>query len=273
MAVVTQSGPIAINTTSLVNLGIYTSLPLIGHDFSGVVWSDHLGKSVGLLGTGVVPVVAGNNLLDITAGTFQQVSTSAAGQGFSITGFDVSAVVFFNLLALHHWVALAQLVFGADDQLTGTGLDDHLAGYDGNDFLRGGQGNDHLYGGAGNDSLLMEGGHDTLLGGAGADTFMFENIDPLSSSGIGFMPDFTHGVDHIDLIVAVFSNIGTTKGALAPVHFHIGPAATTADQGIIYTKATGAIWADPDGTGPDAAFIFAHVPANTVLTVSDFFLG
>ena len=167
---------------------------------------------------------------------------------------------------------MAALVFAGDDTLTGTDLNDTLSGHAGNDFLQGWQGNDHLFGGAGNGSLLMNSGNDTLKGGAGADTFIFENVDPFSSS-TGFMPDFAQGVVHIDLIVAVFSNVGTAKGPLAAAHFHVGPAGTTAEQGIIYTKATGAIWADPDGTGPDAAFVFAHVPAGTVLTVSDFFPG
>lgn len=272
MATITQTGPIAI-TTATLNLSVLSPLPLTGHFTDSLVWNNGAGTSALIMGSGIVSTVSGTTLTDVTAGTFSTVEVFSGGQIFDISGFSAAAPQFFDLMVAQKWGQLAALVFAGDDNLTGTSLNDTLNGWGGNDFLQGGQGDDHLSGGAGNDSLLMNSGHDTLLGGAGADTFIFENVNPLSSSGIGYMPDFTLGVDKIELILGVFSDVGTAKGPLAAAHFHIGPAATTADQGIIYTKASGAIWADPDGTGPVAAFVFAHVPAGTALTYHDFFLG
>ncbi len=87
-----------------------------------------------------------------------------------------------------------------------------LQGYEGNDELYGGKGRDHLYGGDDDDTLFGEKGNDKLYGGSG-DDFLDggkgrdylrgddgEDIFYFSKdSGKDKIPDFTPGVDKIDL--------------------------------------------------------------------------
>ena len=269
MATVTQTGPVAINT-SVLNLSVLSGLPLTAHDPRDLVWNGSGSPAVGLFGTGIASVFNGVKLTDVTAGTFNRVDVFSGGQTLEITHFRASAVQFFDLMAAHKWGALAGLVFAGNDRIVGTGLNDTLSGHGGRDTLIGGSGDDHLNGGDGNDFLVMDSGRDTMTGGPGADTFDFGAFD--TGAGIGLMPDFTPGLDRIDLTLAAFANVGTVQGPLAAAHFHIGAAAMTAQQGIIYTMSSGNLWADPDGNGPMAAVQFAHVPAGTALTLADFFV-
>ncbi|HEX8214427.1 MAG TPA: hypothetical protein VF582_03030 [Allosphingosinicella sp.] len=66
-----------------------------------------------------------------------------------------------------------------------------------------------------------------------------------------------------------FSGIDA-DGALDRSAFFAGAAAGTADHRIIYHAATGRIFYDGDGSGAEAAILFARVDAGTVLTAADF---
>ena len=54
--------------------------------------------------------------------------------------------------------------------------------------------------------------------------------------------------------------------------FRIGAAAADATDRIIYNSATGDISYDSDGTGANAAILFAKVTPLTALTNADFFV-
>ena len=61
-------------------------------------------------------------------------------------------------------------------------------------------------------------------------------------------------------------------GTLAADAFHIGAAATTAAQHIIYNSANGWISYDADGVGGAAQTHFATVSAGLAMTNADFFV-
>ena len=272
MATISETTGAPVDNLS-VDLSVDLALPLIGHFSTDVSWSNGLSgtSNLGLIinGGGIVSVVAGSVLTDVTAGTFTSVEFFIHGQVLDYGGFNVSAVKFFDLMSVGNWTGLAKLVFSGNDSLDGTALNDTIAGYGGNDWLNGGLGNDVLKGGTGNDTLLGVVGVDTMVGGAGADAFLFENPD--AGGGYSKIMDFAHGTDHLELVSAVFSNVGG-PGALDPSHFHLGTAATSSTQGVIYDQATGRLWVDSDGNGPAAQVLIAHLIAGTVVTASDFLL-
>jgi Ca2+-binding RTX toxin-like protein len=147
--------------------------------------------------------------------------------------------------------------------LTGNGLANSLTGNTGKNLLKGEAGADRLAGGLGSD---------TLLGGTGRDAFVFDtrlnrtkNVDALK--------DFKVKDDTIYLDDAVFTKIG--KGAVKPVKlkkdmFFLGKAAHDASDRIVYDKASGALFYDPDGTGHAAQIKFALLPKKLPVTYADF---
>ncbi len=144
------------------------------------------------------------------------------------------------------------------DTVTGGALRDELLGNGGADRLFGGRGVDLLDGGA---------GRDRLTGGAGADDFQFTTA--LGAGNVDRITDFNRAAgDMISLSADIFTAVpsdGVTAAA-----FHIGSVATTADQRILYDKASGKLYYDSDGTGADAAVLFAVLDVGTSLRASDF---
>ena len=187
--------------------------------------------------------------------------------------------------------ALANLITGnaGDNLLTGADGTDTLAGGAGNDRLLGGAGEDLLLGGRRNDVLdggdeddTLDGGlgADRLTGGQGRDAFVFTafgtaNADIATdfrpAAGIG---DFLNEADLIQLSSAVFSTIPLTLGGnLGAAQFHVGAAATDANQRVIYDIATGALSYDADGSGAGAAErIVLLAPGLTDLGEDDIFV-
>ena len=139
---------------------------------------------------------------------------------------------------------------------TGNSQANTLIGNDAANVLSGLGGADTLDGGL---------GADTLTGGDGADIFRF-SIAP-DAVNIDRITDFTTAADKIALVGAAFNELA--PGALAPTAFYLGTAAHTADDRIIYDAATGKLWFDDDGTGDDAAIVFATLAPNTVIAAAD----
>jgi Ca2+-binding RTX toxin-like protein len=135
-----------------------------------------------------------------------------------------------------------------DETLRGEEGSDRLTGNAGNDRLLGGAGRDRLTGGDGNDTLWGGAGHDTLTGGLGQDIFVF-NSAPQSRTNIDRITDFTAADDVFYLENAVLKNIGYVKRPLRDDFFHLGKSAEDALNRIIYDKASGSLYYDPDGTG------------------------
>ena len=164
--------------------------------------------------------------------------------------------------------------YGSDTLVGGLGAD-RLGGGRGNDILEGGRGHDALFGnggddvlngGAGADTLRGGGGQDSLTGGAGRDGFYFDR--PLGPSNVDAIVDFVSADDTIYLDVSVFGVIAF--GSLDPSAFSAGTEAADADDRIVYDKATGNLFYDADGSGAEAAILFATVAPGTALTSADF---
>jgi Ca2+-binding RTX toxin-like protein len=148
----------------------------------------------------------------------------------------------------------------------GDGID-KLYGRAGNDRLTGGAGADRLDGGGGNDRLVGGTGRDTLIGGLGNDTFVFATAPVVGEADV--VRDFVSADDTFQIRRAVFAEVGRT-GRLAADAFHLGSRAADAEDRIIYHKATGVLYYDPDGTGPEAQIAIAVLSNKAALVLSDF---
>ena len=242
---------------------------LVQHSDSLLVWSNGGTHSTTVTGSGIVPVVIFGTLTDITAGRMFSFTATDGATTFSMSGLDISAVTVFDLAATQQWGKLATLTESGNDAVSGTQNKDVLVGGAGNDILYGNAGSDVLLGGKGNDTLIGGAGSDTLIGGAGSDTFIFDTRP--GTAGVDTIKDFLPGVDHIVLESSVFSNVGAV-GVMGASHFHLGTAATTAAQGILYDAATGNLFSDADGSGIAPAILIAHLTAGLALTAGDFLI-
>jgi Ca2+-binding RTX toxin-like protein len=167
----------------------------------------------------------------------------------------------------------------------GNGANDQIVAGDGPNYIDGGGGNDTITGNRGSDLILGGTGNDRLTGGMEVDSFTFhtalnarKNVDTIT--------DFQHGQDRIALSLKIFKAADYTVktdafgnpegdgqfeafGLLKHGGFRMGPAAADEDDRIIYTKATGALYYDPDGTGPAEQIKFAQLKAKAALTWKD----
>jgi Ca2+-binding RTX toxin-like protein len=156
----------------------------------------------------------------------------------------------------------ADIVFGdaGNDRLYGVGGDDDLYGGTGRDSLNGGSGSDYISGGL---------DIDTLAGGSGRDYFVFD-AKP-SASNVDTITDFTPADDTIMVDNKIFTRVGP-NGWLSSAAFWTGTKAHDSSDRIIYSKATGALLYDPDGTGIAAAVKFAQLKAGLAITKYDFYV-
>jgi len=173
----------------------------------------------------------------------------------------------------------ADNLFGdlGNDFLTGGSGNDALSGGDGNDtldggadndILMGGAGNDYLIGGTGNDRLVGSAGKDVLTGGAGQDIFVFDT-KPSTLTNIDRITDFSVADDTIYLSRKIFSKI-TKSGILAKDAFYAGAKAHDTSDRIIYSKTTGKLYYDDDGTGAHAAVQIAQLAKGLKVSAADF---
>ena len=138
-------------------------------------------------------------------------------------------------------------------------------------------GNDSLLGGAVYGTLDGKGGHDTLTGGPAGDTFAFDTALN-AHTNLDHITNFVHGLDKIGLSRHIFeSRVG---GHLMPIKItalsfyeaaHATKAHAAGDR-IIYNKTTGALYFDPDGTGPRPAIEFAVLDHHPAITFHDFLM-
>ncbi|WP_020181320.1 M10 family metallopeptidase C-terminal domain-containing protein [Methylopila sp. M107] len=160
---------------------------------------------------------------------------------------------------------------GGADILRGGDGDDLIKGGAGHDLLVGNRGDDVLIGGAGDDVLSGRWGADTLTGGDGDDVFVFAT--GLGADEVDLITDFTTGSDKISLDVDVFLTLegldGLTSDQFAVTEDGL---ATSADQRIIYNSKTGELFYDPDGSGSEAAILFAKLAPETDIDDGDFLI-
>ena len=122
--------------------------------------------------------------------------------------------------------------------------------------------------GNGQDNTFISGrGRDTIEGREGADTIVF--TEKLGNKHVDTIVDFDSSEgDMIHLDDALFTTLAV--GALDPAAFHLGAAAASADDRIIYDQTTGQLFYDADGNGSGAATLVAEFTGNPVLAASDF---
>lgn len=157
--------------------------------------------------------------------------------------------------------------YDADIDALGNALDNRMVGSVGNNELAGLSGDDRLSGGYGEDTLDGGAGNDSLKGGPDGDVFVFSTA-PDAATNVDQLEDFVSGVDRIRLDDAVFDGIGAL-GALAANAFRAGAEALDADDRIVYDADTGRLLFDADGSGAQAAVLFAVLVPGTSLTAAD----
>lgn len=137
------------------------------------------------------------------------------------------------------------------------------------EVVYGGDGNDRLLGGAGNDKLAGGAGRNTLVGGSGKDAFTF-TVMP-TAADLDIIKDFSSTDDTFRIQQSVFTTIGP-RGKLGADAFRLGASAADAEDRVIYHKATGSLYFDPDGTGPEAQVRIAALTNKAALVLSDFLI-
>jgi serralysin len=173
---------------------------------------------------------------------------------------------------------------------------DTLYGLAGDDMLNGGAGNDRLYGLAGNDTLNGGAGKDFLSGGDGADTFVFDT--PFKKGHFDHINDFKSGQDKIQFDLDALkgfkvkaaksdlldlakkgkldkkSSVGLDKvfkeGKLEKKFFTVGTASNDGNDYIVYTKKSGTVYLDVDGSGSAKPIEILKVKPGTTLSFNDF---
>ncbi|MFL5160769.1 MAG: calcium-binding protein [Microvirga sp.] len=183
-----------------------------------------------------------------------------------------------------------------NDRLYDSARSDLFKDLSGDDMLNGGAGNDKLYGLAGNDTLNGGAGKDFLSGGDGADTFVFDN--PFKKGHFDHINDFKSGQDkiHFDLDALTGfkvkaaksdlldlakkskldkkSSVGFDKvfkeGKLEKKFFTVGTASNDGNDYVVYTKKSGTVYLDVDGSGSAKPIEILKLKPGTTLSFNDF---
>jgi Ca2+-binding RTX toxin-like protein len=150
----------------------------------------------------------------------------------------------------------ANVLRGSDekmDAIDGRGGNDTIYGYGNLDYIMGGLGNDRIYLGAEQDVVYFNTKLDART-----------NVDRVM--------DFKSGEDQIGLARSVFKKLGSGF-ALKQSAFWTGKNAHDKDDRIIYDKATGSLYYDPDGTGSAAKIKFAILSNKAALSYKDLWVA
>jgi hypothetical protein len=160
---------------------------------------------------------------------------------------------------------------------TGNALDNTLKGNFGDNVLMGMDGNDSISGSDGQDTLIGGAGHDWLAGGNDADLFelgAWSSYTLVSGKAVSTssdtITDFQSGVDQLVINDIDYAAVGT--GALNPLYFVNGAAATIAHAQFVYDQAHKALYFDSDGTGAAKMVKIADVSNAAPISASDFFV-
>ncbi|MBL0407493.1 hypothetical protein JKG68_26610 [Microvirga aerilata] len=157
-------------------------------------------------------------------------------------------------------------IFG---KISALGGNDTVLGGTRSEAIDGGAGNDKLDGGQGSDKLTGGEGKDTLIGGLGKDSFVFKASAVAENADI--IRDFSSKDDTFRISLEFFTNVGS-KGKLGSDAFHQGTKAADAEDRIIYHKASGSLYYDPDGSGAEAQVKIATLSNKAAVALSDFII-
>ncbi|WP_230534532.1 calcium-binding protein [Microvirga roseola] len=131
-----------------------------------------------------------------------------------------------------------------------------------------------LSGNSGNNRLSGELGRDVLTGGSGKDTFVIKT--KITRSNVDKITDFRSSDDAIWLDNNIFTKLGSSSLS-KPKMFNADMfvAATKAkdrEDRIIYNKAKGVLYYDPDGTASSSQVKIATISNKTKLSYHDFYI-
>lgn len=161
------------------------------------------------------------------------------------------------------------------DTLIGTAKADGLTGTAGRDSIKGLAGNDALVGNTGNDTLYGDAGKDVLNGGTGQDVFVFDS-KPNKKTNLDKVADFKVVDDSIWLENKIFTKLGKKGSESAPAQLKKSmfalEKAKDNDDYVIYSKKTGKLYYDVDGSGAKAAVEIATLSKKLAMTYKDFFV-
>ncbi len=129
--------------------------------------------------------------------------------------------------------------------------------------ITGGAGDDTIIAGSNAETIAGGGGHDQLYAGSGADIFEFSSI--LAADAVNVY-GFDVSKDTLQLSQSVYTALAVGAN---PV-LSIATAATSASDHLFYKQATGGLFYDPDGNGPQAADKIANIGAGLNLTAHNF---
>ena len=143
-----------------------------------------------------------------------------------------------------------------------------VAGADAGATLTGDGSANSLTGTVNNDTLIGLTGNDTLTGSIGADRFVF-NTALNATTNVDTLTDFSSGTDKILLDHLILTAL--TTGTLAATSFvaEAGAVAHDGNDYLLYNTSTGDLSYDPDGTGVQAAVLFAHLNNNPAMVAAD----
>jgi Ca2+-binding RTX toxin-like protein len=203
--------------------------------------------------------------ISIVGVSVENVIGDNAAQAFSITGNAAATRLTGGVLGD------TILAYQSADTIYGLDGNDRLDGGSDNDLIDGGNGADIIIGGTGDDAMIGGLGNDSLNGGSGTDHFIFNTA--LGTANVDRIQSYSATDDTILLDDAIFTALGS-PGALAAGAFKAGPAATDADDRIIYNATTGALFYDQDGNGATAAVQFATLTTSItgIITHADFLI-
>ncbi|WP_170985327.1 FG-GAP-like repeat-containing protein [Roseomonas sp. AR75] len=154
------------------------------------------------------------------------------------------------------------LLGNGDLTATGNALANVITGNGGSNLLRGLGEADRLSGGQGNDTIEGGVGADTLTGGGGFDRYLWL----VPNEGGDTLTDFRPGDDLLTFASATFG--GLPVGALDAARFASNAPSAAIGQ-FVYTKATGVLMWDADGTGGGAAITIATLSNKPTLAATD----
>lgn len=113
-------------------------------------------------------------------------------------------------------------------------------------------------------------GNDLVTLGDKKDMLLFDSALN-AATNVDSVKKFVSGKDMVYLDNDIFPTI--PDGVLSSTAFHEGTSAASATDRIIYDKASGALYYDPDGLGGASQVQFATFDPGTKLKASDFMIG
>lgn len=252
---------------------VYRWSPKTGQfTINGVSWGTPIGNTIFMTvwdggGTDTYDLSAYTTglLVDLRPGAF---STFSKGQLADLDGTAAYRPALGN-------VANARLYQGnprslIENAVGGSG-NDRIVGNTAKNVLKGGAGADRLNGGSGNDILDGGAGKDILTGGSGSDTFVFAAHRPGSAS-YDKITDFNRSADgYLKIDNKYMPKLGGV-GRLNSSKFVVGSHANDANDYLIYDKAKGYLYYDPDGSGAAAKQLIVYLTNKAALAYSDIYV-